>query len=252
MQEFPLTRTNRLKLARAFAQHPRVDTGIECALEDQLGSAWVDDGESPTIYLIIQGGFFCYVAGDATSPAGQALLPKLAGGHMLMPSPGGWEAAVCAHFEKLYPLTRHSFSSAALALEHLQHLADQQPLAAQVRRVDAELAANTPEPFLALSSFESAEDFVQRGIGYVLFDGDVVIGGAYSSLVNSRAIEVSLFVDEAHRRQGAATALSCALLTWCLEHQIRPNWDAANDESVGLATKLGYTPTGSYTAYFIP
>jgi GNAT superfamily N-acetyltransferase len=84
-----------------------------------------------------------------------------------------------------------------------------------------------------------------------MYAGETIIGGAYSSLVSSRAIEVSVFVDAEHRRKGVATALSCALLKWCVERRIHPNWDAANKESVGLATKLGYTPMGSYTAYYI-
>jgi hypothetical protein len=37
----PLTPINRLKLARAFHGVPRVDPGIDCVLEEQMGSAYL-------------------------------------------------------------------------------------------------------------------------------------------------------------------------------------------------------------------
>jgi L-amino acid N-acyltransferase YncA len=76
------------------------------------------------------------------------------------------------------------------------------------------------------------------------------VGIAYSSLVCSRGIEISIFVDEAHRRQGVATAVGANLLLACLQRGLHPNWDAANPESVKLAKKLGYESVGPYEAYF--
>ena len=76
------------------------------------------------------------------------------------------------------------------------------------------------------------------------------MGAAYSSLVSSQGIEVSLFVEEAYRRQGAATAMCCKLLLDCLTYNLRPNWDAANQESVKLAEKLGFVYLDSYDAFY--
>ncbi|MCA9946341.1 MAG: GNAT family N-acetyltransferase [Anaerolineales bacterium] len=49
---------------------------------------------------------------------------------------------------------------------------------------------------------------------------------------------------------GATPAVAVHLLLACLARGLHPNWDAANPESVKLATKLGYRSTGSYEAYF--
>lgn len=76
------------------------------------------------------------------------------------------------------------------------------------------------------------------------------MGVAYSSLVCSQGIEVSIYVEEAYRRQGVATALGSRLLLECLTYNLRPNWDAANPESVKLAKKLGYLYLESYDAYY--
>ena len=252
MQEYPFTKGNRIRLAHAFAHHPRVDIGIDCLLEDQMGAAYVDDVTSPSVFLIQQSGFFCYFAGDAITPAADSLLDSWGGGGMLMPSPGGWEDAIKKKFDgKVHSHTRTRFSSDTLSIDHLEALTNPIELAAQVKQVDLDIARCAEEPFLSINDFDSPEDFVQRGIGYVIYHDSKIIGGAYSSLVSSRAIEVSIFVDDDHRRRGIATVLGCALLKWCLERNLHPNWDAANPESVGLATKLGYTQLGTYTAHYI-
>jgi predicted GNAT family acetyltransferase len=64
-------------------------------------------------------------------------------------------------------------------------------------------------------------------------------------------MEVSIYVLEDYRRQGLATALASNLLSWCLEHNLEPHWDAANPESCRLASKLGYKFMGSYEAHYL-
>ncbi len=100
------------------------------------------------------------------------------------------------------------------------------------------------------ADFDSPADFLARSLGFAALDGERLMGVAYGSLACSRGLEVSLFVDEAYRRQGVATALAGSLLLACLRLGLRPNWDAANPESCALAEKLGYTPAGSYDSYY--
>jgi hypothetical protein len=47
-----------------------------------------------------------------------------------------------------------------------------------------------------------------------------------------------------------ATVAAAALIVHSLEQGLDPNWDAANESSAGLATKLGYTPQGTYPMLF--
>ncbi|HRK90831.1 MAG TPA: hypothetical protein PK152_17010, partial [Anaerolineales bacterium] len=60
--EYPLTKVNRIRLAQAFRNVPRVDISIECVLEDQMGKAFVDDTQNPSACMI-QIGPFHYFAG---------------------------------------------------------------------------------------------------------------------------------------------------------------------------------------------
>ena len=251
--ELELTRANRLRLARAFRHNPRVDYAIDCVLEAQMGQAFVDDLDRPTAYRITIGPFW-YFAGDADSPGGRALLAEWPAYNLLMPSPPAWAAAARATLgDRLVSFSRYSFLADGLSEGHLAAVIDSSPQRDRVVAADATLlarAAEGVETFIDLADFDSPDDFVARGLGYVALDGERVMGAAYSSLVCSRGIEVSLYVDEPYRRQGVATALAARLLLECLRQGRRPNWDAANPESCALAEKLGYVAGGSYDSYF--
>jgi GNAT superfamily N-acetyltransferase len=247
--ELSLTQANRLRLAEAFRLNQRVDYSIDCVVEGQMGRAYVDDPERPTAYRITVGPFW-YFAGDADGPGGHALLAEFPAYNLLMPSPQEWiEAARETFGERLVGFLRYSLDAATLSEAHLSAVLDRSPHRDYIQRVDAALLAR-PDNFVEIEDFESAGDFLERGIGYTLLEGDRLAGAAYSSLVCSRGIEVSLFVDEPFRRRGVATAISAALLLECVRRGLRPNWDAANLESCALAEKLGYTPAGTYESYY--
>jgi GNAT superfamily N-acetyltransferase len=251
--EYPLTKANRVRLARAFKPVPRVDMSIECAIEGQMGKAFVDDLQEPTVFKIQVGPFF-YFAGDAAGLSGPAMLENIAPYTLFMPSAPGWiEAGKNMYGERLIGFDRYSFSSERISVGHLDHLCQSSAFREDVRQMDLPFVAQLwgQDHFIDLSVFDSAEDFVGRGIGFYLEIDSMIVGAAYSSLVCSRGIEVSLFVLEDYRRQGIATILAGRLLKWCLENNAQANWDGANPESWALAEKLGYIQAGKYLAYYL-
>lgn len=251
MISFPLTRPNRILLATAFATVPRVDIAIECALQDHMGKAFVDSLDNPQYFMIEMDNFFLYFAGDFTQAAGRDFLAKIPTGRMLMAGTSHWQEQAESIFkERLIKILRHNHASDKLSLTHLQKIAAENPNTAHIKRFDLPLVQSKP-PFLEYGGFDSAEDFVQRGIGYGMIKEGQVIGAAYSSLVANNAIELSVIVDPDHYRQGIATALCAQLLQYCVENHIAPHWDAANEESCLLAAKLGYEKTEDYHAYFL-
>lgn len=251
--ELELTKANRLKIARAFRFNKRVDFSIECAVEGQLGRVLVDDPGQPAAYCL-RVGPFGYFAGDAASAAARELMASFPAYHLLMPSPAEWlELAQEIFGEDLVSLPRYSFSAAQLSAGHLSQLLAGARFRDRVVPIDLELAsqaAGQPDSFLDLSDFDSAADFFERGLGYAVLDGGKMVGAAYSSLVCSQGIEVSVYVEERHRQRGVATALCSRLLLDCLALGLRPNWDAANAESVRLARKLGYGFVEMYDAHY--
>jgi GNAT superfamily N-acetyltransferase len=253
IHELELTKANRLKLARAFRGNKRVDCSIDCVIEGQMGKAYGDDLDRPSAYRITVGPFW-YFAGEPHSVGGHAMMKDFPAYHLLMPSPDAWlDVAREIHGDRLRPFTRYRFSSAELSQEHLASLLAASKHCAQIIPINAELAAQLagqPESYLELSDFDSVQDFIERGIGYTAMDEDKVMGAAYSSLVCSTGIEVSIYVEEQYRRQGVATVLASRLLLECLRLGLRPNWDAANPESCKLAKKLGYVFLEAYDSYY--
>lgn len=249
--ELELNKANRLRLARAFRHNRRVDYGIDCVVEGQMGRAFSDDPESPTAFRVSIGPFW-YFAGDADGPGGRALLAEWPPYHLLMPSPPGWAAAAREMFgERLVAFPRYSFSAAGLSESHLENVLAGSPHRARVVALDGPLVERlSGSGHLEIEDFDSPADFVERSLGFVAFESDAIMGLAYGSLACSRGIEVSLFVEEAYRRQGVATALAGRLLLECVHLGRRPNWDAANPESCALAEKLGYVGAGTYDAFF--
>jgi GNAT superfamily N-acetyltransferase len=251
--DYPLTKANRIRLAQAFRDVPRVDIAIDACLEGQMGQAMADDGAHPQAFAI-RVGPFCYLAGASDDDAGATLLRGLALPMMVMASGAGWIEAVKSTFgTRVKTYERYSFSSHALSRDHLETLQAGSPWRDHVERIDLALATDawSHPGVVDIASYDSPDDFVERGIGFCLVDAGECVAAAYSSIVCTTGIEVSLFVEQARRRQGIATALSAALLGECLNRGLHPNWDAANDPSYGLALKLGYVPTGSYVEHYV-
>jgi RimJ/RimL family protein N-acetyltransferase len=98
--------------------------------------------------------------------------------------------------------------------------------------------------------FDSPEDFVERGFGFCLLHGDQIASVATTFAVCSKGVEIQINTRKEHQRKGLATVAAAALIVHSLEQGLDPNWDAANESSVGLATKLGYTPQGTYPMLF--
>ncbi len=250
---YPSTPRHRLRLARAFHDVPRVDLSIDCAIEGQMGLAFADDAGSPSAFKITTGPF-AYFAGDPHAPAAADLLQSMPPGTLLMPSAPGWpEAAQELYGERLAEVERYQFAPARLSREHLEALCASSRHAGQVRRMHVAFAEAVwgQDSFVDIAAFDSPADFVDRGIGYYLDRGGRMIAAAFSSLVCSRGIEISIYVLERYRRAGMATALAARLLLWCLDNGVEPHWDAANPASCRLALKLGYDLLGPYRARYL-
>jgi len=98
------------------------------------------------------------------------------------------------------------------------------------------------------SFFSDADDFVERGIGFCILQGDELISAASSFTIYDGGIEVQISTREGHRRKGLARACGAALVLACISQKRMPCWDAANIASVSLAKDLGYKLQGEYTS----
>lgn len=254
MYAYPLTRSNRIRLAQAFYLVPRVDLAIDCVLEDQMGTAFVDDLEEPAVFQISMVVFH-YLAGNPQHPFAREIVAQFPPYHLLMAAAPGFLRVFRDVFgPRLMALTRYRFSAENLSIHFLNNLLERSPVRDYIEPFDRPLVEGMhadSEGYIDISPYDSPEDFLQRGMGYACYEGGEMIGAAYASLVSCSGIEISLYVEPYFRRRGVATALSAALILWALENRLTPHWDAANPESRALALKLGFTPRGEYQAYYV-
>jgi hypothetical protein len=98
--------------------------------------------------------------------------------------------------------------------------------------------------------FGFPERFLQLGFGFCALEVQEIVSVATTCAVCNRGIEIQISTREPCRGRGLAAAVAVNLVVYSLEHNLDPNWDAANEKSVGLARKLGYTPRATYSMFF--
>jgi len=102
-----------------------------------------------------------------------------------------------------------------------------------------------------IGNFNSAKDFVDRGIGFLITHDNKIISGASSYTIYDEGIEIEIATRKEYRKMGLAGVAGAALILECRKLGLYPSWDAANMMSVNLATKLGYRYLGPYDVYYI-
>ena len=246
-----LGRGEREVLIPLFANHPESFL-IDAIVEGHLGTATVDDLESPHVALLAYADVVIF-GGDPRHPLARSLAVRLPVERAVLPSPMPWiELLADVHGDWLVPIERHAFRDDALNPDRLRALAGAVPDGLDVRRIDLSLARKTDDddsPFLAdhVRNFDSPDDFVARGIGFCILEDDAIVAAASSYAVCRSGIEIQVNTHPAWQQRGLATLASARLIVHTLERGLRARWDAANEASAALAEKLGYTPAGTYT-----
>jgi GNAT superfamily N-acetyltransferase len=225
----------------------------QAILEGTLGRALADDNPEPKVAVLEAPRLRLSIpAGDPRHPLALAYLAGLRGPWALIFASPGWdEVASRCHPDKLVTMPRYAFSSKSLDAGHLRALGSRIPDGYRLERVSLDLArrlAAERSEFASdhLLSFASPEEFVERGFGFCLLAGDRLVSAATTFAVCSRGIEIQISTREKYQRKGLATVVAAHLLLHSLGLGLDPNWDAANQASVCLAQKLGYTPQGTY------
>jgi len=253
-----LDKKNRKSIS-AFFKDYKWNYVADAILDGFVGEALVDNERNPSIAVLeIPKLRFFIPAGDANHPAARDFMNNLSEFSALIFASDGWEDVL----KEIYPgkvtsIQRYAFTSERLDIQHLARLATQVPNGFQFKQLDLslvqQLAAEKSE-FASdhLLVFDSPEDFIARGFGFCILDGDEIISAATTFVVCNRGIEIQISTRENYRRKGLATVVAARLMHYSLQKGLDPNWDAANQGSARLAEKLGYTSQGTYHMWFLP
>jgi len=243
----------RQVLASLFAAHRRDRAIIDCVLEGHVGETFADSLAAPTVARL-NCGPFAALAGDPASPAARDLV-RCAPIDWVTPETDAWRGFLETEFAgRIRRIRFIELSAEELDPNQLGKSAQALPPGFTVARIDAELAGALIRDFgkrWLLDSYASMDDFLARGIGYVVLHDGRVVGSAASAVSSSRAIDIDIEVAPAHRRKGLGAAVGAALTLECVQRGIEPLWLASNDISVRLARKLGYVAGGSYETFEI-
>jgi len=241
----------RRALVPLFAAHRRDRAIIDCVLEGHVGQAFADDLAAPTVARL-DCGPFAALGGDPASPAARDLV-RHAPIDWVTPETGAWRGFLETEFAgRIRRIRFVELSSASLDAGQLEALSRALPKGYDLARLNAELAEalirDLGKQWL-LDSYASMDDFLARGIGYVVLFEGCVVASAASAVSSSRAIDIDIEVTPAHRRKGLGAAVGAALVLESQRRDFEPLWLASNGVSVHLAQKLGYTACGEYETF---
>ncbi|MDX2075846.1 MAG: GNAT family N-acetyltransferase [bacterium] len=245
----------RQQMADLFTGH-NGDQMADAILDDYMGKAYMD-AEKPTFGVLeLPAVQVVFLGGDLSHPSAYTYLkniPRFA--RIFVASPHFEKVAKKVHPGKWVRLERHAFSSENLNMATLRELSTKLPDGFQVKKIDTVLAKSLLEDkeneFASYHgvTFDSPDDFVARGFGYCVCEGETVACVASTFAISKTGIEIQIDTKPDYRGKGLATVAAAHLIIHSLENNLVPSWDAATEISAKMAQKLGYTPQGTYEFY---
>jgi hypothetical protein len=248
----------RKKLQPLFAEHEKVDFGIDSILEGQSGkqiSVVVDDVTNPAVALF-RYGTFGILGGDAAHTNAHALVQSINLPCAIQPSPAAWINLLQKNYaEKIKKIERFSFTHQFIDVGDLNRIIKQHSYTNNLHAIDtatAQAMENEEWHKYHLFNYNSAADFAANG-----FANGVTIDGVLASVCSAalrcaQGIELNIITLPSFRNKGLAELVAAATVVRAIEQHLIPHWDAANERSARLAIRLGYRPTGSYFTYYLP
>ena len=156
------------------------------------------------------------------------------------------------HGVAFFELPRFAFTSENLDLAYIQSLRDR-PLGDGLilKQMDMALAQQLMSAKGEISedhmgNFASLDEFIEKGFGFVILDGEQIVSVASTFVVCDAGIEIQINTRKKYEGRGLGTVVGAALIAESLSRGLDPSWDAASPRSAGLAKKFGYTEQGEY------
>lgn len=250
---------DRKSVAHHFEEY-RWNYLAEAILDGGHGEVRVDDLFDPHVSMLVLPRVNLFIiGGDPTHPSAQDALASLPKKSILIYGSRTevWTAlAKRMHSTKLIEIKRFAFTNEHLELEHLRGLRDGLSAEYTLKQIDRPLAEAILEekgPFTEdhLITFDSIDDFLDRGFGFVILEGEKIVSIASTFLVCDAGMEIQINTGKEYEGRGLGTVVGAALIVHALENGIDPSWDAATRTSGHLAKKFGYTEQGEYPMYIL-
>jgi GNAT superfamily N-acetyltransferase len=235
-----------------FAEHRIARSLIDTMQIRPIGPLWVDHASNPTILLY---SHFHILAGDPDSANVNEILAKILEKRLIVTPKKNWVPKMEEFWKKkggkLHSIPRTQMDASTIKLDHIRELIDQLPPGYSLEEIDRETAQaidTEQENYLSVF-FGSLENFLDEGAGFCIKEEKILASFATAFVPFREKLEFQVVTHPQHRRKGLAAVVSAKLIEYCLERGITPCWDAANEPSIHLAKKLGYSNPESWVAY---
>lgn len=247
-----LSPENHNALHPLFADYPCLRGLVHGILSGAFGNAFADQPASATVGMIGGLDFVCF-AGDAAGATAAALIRSCASGSWLIGRDAAWQARFGEIWgDQLCPKERFAFRSpAAWDRERLAGLMHDLPTGCTLTPIWEADAARFAQLSATLVDFDGqGQPTMAHSIGFGIEQEGQFLSGC-AGAPGGGMVDFEIQTALAHRRRGLATAVAAAMILYCLDHDLTPCWDAANEMSARLAEKLGFVGRTPYMAYQI-
>ncbi|MHA1958602.1 MAG: GNAT family N-acetyltransferase [Candidatus Thorarchaeota archaeon] len=218
-----------------------------------LGTVKVDSVEQPTVALYSYFPFN-FVVGDSSSPVASELLAAVPAMTVVLTPDDGWTKLLTQEWaERIVVMDRTRFDADSLDLDHVRALKARLPPEFEMHPLSIQDIESIDKRHVGQiqTIWGSVDQFEEKNIGFSIKHREKAVTMAYPAFpyINEFEVQVATLESPEYRRKGLATVVSAVLIEYALENNLVPHWDAANEESVGLALKLGYTNPDAYEVY---
>ena len=230
------------------------------------GQVYVDDPAAPRRALIWDQMNALFLAGQADNAGFNAalnhllttqLIPDAIERHLddfiLYTDHEAWERALDVVLQGFAPFEarRRLYKLGRLQVDWRAQL----PPGTRMARVDRNLLAderleNRIQVVNWITSFwPSSEDFLARGLGFCLIEGQTIASWCLAVFASGNRFEFGTETVAAYRRRGFSTLVTAAGVDHCLAHNVTPSWHCwdNNAASIGVAEKVGFQQVKTYT-----
>lgn len=234
------------------------DVSVLSCTQGHMGEAWCNDGEELCCAKIILGDF-CFFDGDASHPQARELVAHLPQDKpfpewYLVGADEAWYQLIEEVWgERAEAFDRYSIrKDTVFDKEKLRNFAENVPEGYTICRINGQLyhrVMENPWSWDGCIQFDSEEDFLKRGLGFVVVHKGEVVAQASSYSIYDNGLDITISTRKDHRQKGLAKAAVSTLILAALERGWYPNWDARTLISVSLAEQLGYRMERPYRTY---
>ncbi|MHA2271716.1 MAG: GNAT family N-acetyltransferase [Candidatus Hodarchaeales archaeon] len=233
-----------------FSEHSFFRASLNAIPVWHMGAGFVDDLERPEVILFsigdeTMGEYF--LAGNYESPKINEFLAHIPEKRPIFVPSQEWVPVLKDYWDFFGFVPRTDFSADDLTIEHVDQLLAPLPEGFEIQEIDLEIAKQL-EYFHKIYPGGPEGFFKDGGLAFCIRKDEELVSRI--SATSTFSYEIDITTEPEYRGKGFATIISARFLKYCLEHGIKPHWDAANKISAELALKLGFTNPQRYKYYY--